>query len=116
MYASPFVILILTIFIAIFIIWIRVKDKSKSSSILTILSSVLTLVYVGYAIKLLIVAEPQYYGVIAFLSLLCGPVLIVVGLVAFLRDRKNFWARISFTFSICATIFGFLFGMIYDSQ
>ncbi len=114
MYISPFVILILTIFLTIFLIWTRVKDKSKSSTILVILSSVLTLVYVGYIIHLLTFMEPEYYGIIALLSLLCGPVLIVVGLVAFLRDRKNFWARISFSFSICATIFGFLFGMIYD--
>ncbi|WP_028778372.1 hypothetical protein [Shimazuella kribbensis] len=109
-YLSIILILILTIVL----IWKRVKDKSKASTILAIISFVLILLFVSYVTGILIHTEPKYYGLIALAAMLCSPVIIGVGLVAFLRDRKNTWGRISFTLSICSILLTILIGLAFD--
>jgi cytochrome bd-type quinol oxidase subunit 2 len=106
--------ILLILILAIFLIWKRVKDKSKSSTILAILSLVLTLIFVAYIGNILIVSEPKYYGLIAIAAILCSPVIIGVGLAAFLRDKKNTWGRISFTLGICSILLTILIGLAFD--
>ncbi|MCH5586599.1 hypothetical protein MK805_16810 [Shimazuella sp. AN120528] len=108
--------LLFVLIVTIFLIWTRVKDKSKASTILAILSFVLIFIYVGFSIYILSVLEPQLYGYVSLFTIPCGPILIIVGLLAFLRDRKNTWGQVSLMVSICIPVLVFLIGFAYDSQ
>lgn len=109
-----YISIILILILAIVLIWKRVKDKSKASTILAIISFVLILLFVTYVTGVLIVSEPMYYGLIALAAILCSPVIIGVGLVAFLRDKQNIWGRLSLTLSICSILLIILIGLAFD--
>lgn len=101
---------ILLALIFLFLLWTRV-EKSTAATILAIISIVITLIFMIYAIYGFVYSEPEHYGYISLFAIIYGPMLIGVGLLAYLRDKKNSWAKISFIMSICIPFLIFLIGL-----